>query len=304
MKKLFFAVGAAICAAGFAVDLDNVMCYKRTHKGQTSVTFMGVGLKEPVRILFSTDNHIGMADERDEAYRDNYTRMNGGGRENFEKLVACATRDKYDILLLGGDTLSHPAQAGVDFVSNTLAKCEIPWLYVSGNHDWCFEGLPGTRQARRAEWLEKRLKPLFQGRNPLMACVDVKGLRILAIDNSMQEILPEQLVFLREKLRDGLPTVVLSHIPYYMPDVRSYDCGSPHWGAKRDTIWQIERRDRWPEAGHTQVTYDFCRELYGAGNVVAILAGHIHADTIASYKGVHQITDLARKPTGLAVTIE
>jgi len=42
--------------------------------------------------------------------------------------------------------------------------------------------------------------PLYQGKNPLMAAYDIKGIKFLAIDNSTYEINEEQLVFFYKQI--------------------------------------------------------------------------------------------------------
>ena len=64
-------------------------------------------------------------------------------------------------------------EAAVEWARARLEASGVPYLYVAGNHDWHYEGLPGAEAALRAEWAEKRLKPLYQGRHPLMAAADV-----------------------------------------------------------------------------------------------------------------------------------
>lgn len=75
----------------------------------------------------------------------------------------------------------------------------------------------GSLAELRANWIEKRLKPLYQGKNPLMAAHDVHGIRFVAIDNSNYEVLPDQLKFFHSQVSSGVPLVLLMHIPLYAP---------------------------------------------------------------------------------------
>jgi hypothetical protein len=69
-----------------------------------------------------------------------------------------------------------------------LQKVGIPYLFTAGNHDWHYEGMPGSSDYLRETWIKKRLTPLYQGENPLYAVRKINGIRILTIDNSTYEI--------------------------------------------------------------------------------------------------------------------
>ena len=58
----------------------------------------------------------------------------------------------------------------------------------------------GELVSLRDKWIKKRLLPLYQRKNPLMAAYDIKGIRFLAIDNSTYEINNDQLNFFKERL--------------------------------------------------------------------------------------------------------
>ena len=174
----------------------------------------------------------------------------------------------------------------------------IPWLYTAGNHDWHYEGLPGTETALRKEWTRRRLLPLYQGHNPLAYSVRTNGLEILMIDNSTNEILPEQLAFFREKAASGAPLLLVMHVPVYVPgrDI-FFSCGNPDWRAENDPYWQIERRPRWPENGHSETTMAFCRELFSLKRPPVVLAGHTHRFSMDCFRGVIQLVT-PRNSTG------
>src|SRR5690606_39099339 len=97
-----------------------------------------------------------------------------------------------------GDIFSFPSEAAIDWSMQQLASLSVPFQYTAGNHDWHYEGMEGSLVNLRKEWSEKRLKPLYQKENPLMSTIDINGVRIISIDNSVNEILPEQLQFFKQ----------------------------------------------------------------------------------------------------------
>jgi 2',3'-cyclic-nucleotide 2'-phosphodiesterase (5'-nucleotidase family) len=68
-----------------------------------------------------------------------------------------------------------------------------------------------------------------------------------------------------------------------------YGCANPDWGAKTDKNYEIERRQRWPQSGHSKVTMEFYDEVFKAPNLLAILAGHTHRLAMDVKDGISQI---------------
>ena len=75
--------------------------------------------------------------------------------------------------------------------------------------------MSGGLVSLRDKWIKKRLLPLYQRKNPLMATYDIKGIRFLAIDNSTYEINNDQLNFFKENCSpinfNGMLLVLLSY---------------------------------------------------------------------------------------------
>jgi len=269
----------------------------------TKVTFHTDAVTRPVNVLVVADTHLFTDDERGIPYREFSGRMakaynktthfqNGKPttpEQSFEEALARAHTNDVDLLALVGDIFSFPSEAAVEWVTARLDKVAMPWVYVAGNHDWHYEGMPGPLEELRAEWIEKRLKPMYQGNHPLMSAHDVHGIRFLTIDNSNYEILPEQLEFFRTHVTSDQPLVLLVHIPLYAPGrSMGFGCGNPKWGAATDRNFKIERRPKWRDSGHTQTTMDFHREVFEATNLMGIFAGHIHRRSIDVINGIPQ----------------
>jgi predicted phosphodiesterase len=200
---------------------------------------------------------------------------------------------KVDLLSLPGDLFSFPSESAIDWVSQKLSEAGVPYQYVAGNHDWHYEGMEGSLTDLRNQWIDRRLKPLYQGEHPLMTVKEIGGVRFVALDNSTYEILPEQLTFFREQVKSGKPLVLFVHIPLYAPG-RSvgFGCGHPKWGWDADENYKLERRPRWPKAGHTETTLSFHKEVFAAPNMLGIFCGHTHKQSLDVINGVPQfVTD-------------
>ena len=266
-----------------------------------SLRFTMPSYKDACRFMVVGDSHLTIDDARGEPFKEYSGRMSKPYRsalhfrtgrpiaspDGFEYALAEAQKMKVDFLALVGDIVSFPSEAGVEYVRRMLDESGLNWMYVAGNHDWHYEGLPGTEMALRAEWTKKRLAPLYQGADPMMASRVVKGIRFVFIDNSLYEILPEQLAFWKQEAAKGAPVALMMHIPLYMPGYgpREAGCAHPEWGAKVDPHWKIERRPQWPEAGHTQTTFAFREAVFSTPNLLGVFVGHVHRHFFAFDRG-------------------
>lgn len=260
-------------------------------------------IKEPIRVILAADTHLWMNDGRGDPYRKYSDRMATAynqtthfqtgeptnPNESFEHIVRLAVESEADVLALPGDIFSWPSEAAIEWAYAKLESAGIPYIYVAGNHDWHYEGMEGSLEELRATWIERRLLPFYRGNDPMMAAYDVKGVRFLAMDNSTYQISDQQLDFFRRQVQTGVPLILLVHIPFYAPG-RSvgFGCGHPDWGAATDRIYEIERRPRWPESGHTETTMAFYREVFNAPNLLGVFAGHIHRPSFEQINGVPQ----------------
>ena len=245
--------------------------------GRCTLRMPVAGLKQPVNFLVVGDTHFNFHDGRDDAHADNYKRMarNPTPGDVLAKAMKRAKESQTDIVLLVGDIISFPTLANIDHLRAELDRCGLPWLYVAGNHDWHFEGDSGSDIEQRARWAESRLKPFYQGENPIMYSRVVKGVRMVMIDNSVYHVLPEQLAFWKQEAAKGDPIALFMHIPLWLEGWNITTCGHPDWGAVTDPYWEIERRERWAEKLMPS-TYAFREAVINTPNLVGVFTGHKH----------------------------
>lgn len=313
MKRRKFFKNAATASLG--LGLTSSSCTKSTDSPKkelqvcatmedNKLRFFSDAIHEPIKIVHIADTHLFKDDERGEPYKKYSDRMAKAynqtkhfktgemthPEEAFEQALQHAQDSGADLITLIGDIFSFPSEAAIEWVQSQLEKITVPYIYVAGNHDWHYEGMEGSLDDLRDTWIQKRLLPLYQGKNPLMAAYDVKGVRFLAIDNSTYEINKAQLAFFKEQVSSGKPLVLLVHIPLYAPGKSiSFGCGNPNWGAATDRNFELEGRLRWPESGHTKTTIDFHKAVFEAPNLIGIFAGHIHRFSMELVKGKPQI---------------
>ena len=294
------AVGGTCALAAGCVDvprkclIQGAMGYALGPKGQVRLTVPG--LKEELRVFIVGDTHLTLHDERDNAYAAYYARMAQYPAKQgvFARTLARAKAEKADLVALVGDIVSFPTLANVEYVMKELEASGLNWIYTAGNHDWHFEGCLGSDLELRAEWTQRRLTPLYRGRNPLMASTVVKGVRFVTIDDSCYHITRAQLDFWESEAGKGDPTVLLMHVPLWVEGFGLFTCGNPQWGANADPYWEIERRMRWAERQSPE-SFALRESVLATPNLVAVFTGHIHTTMTATERGKFLLSVPANK---------
>lgn len=208
----------------------------------------------------------------------------------FEETIRIAEDNRSELVALVGDIFSFPSEAAIEWVMEKMSKTPLPYVYTAGNHDWHYEGMEGSSSYLRDEWIKKRLTSLYQGRNPMMQKMEINGVVFIVLDNSTYEIDEAQLDFFKKSVAGQKPCVLMLHIPLYAPG-RSvgFGCGHPEWGEKADKNFTLERRQPWRAGGHTRTTIAFYEAVFGAENLLGVLAGHIHNQSVDIINGIPQI---------------
>lgn len=259
------------------------------HSLKTNQIFVQ-GISAHFKMIQISDAHINLIDERDgekfhwlkanqyeEKFPNNIRNQSGElirPYQVFAELMAEIAAKKPDLLIMTGDILQHPSYAALDFALKHLAKLTCPVFYTPGNHDWCFDNVPGLDDERRAGW--EKLKPLCHHRMDIYAqCYN--GLRFIGIDNSNYQINPQQLAFLKHALQEPEPTVLLYHIPISQPGARSKAVeryNAPLMMA--DKAWGAESRLQWGCQADQPSTLEFIELVDHHAHIVGSFCGHLH----------------------------
>jgi len=202
----------------------------------------------PPRIAQLSDTHI---DPRRDEDLQRWTRIRDAVLATDPHLIVVSGD-------LSDDGFAHPPM--FDRLAELLDELPQPKLVVPGNHD--VGNRAGLNDAIRAEHLrewEQRFGPSF-------ASTDLNGHRIVALNSQLiGSTLPaarEQEAFLSESLRDGAPTWVFTHMPFFLraPD-EAIEGRSAYWAPLP------EDRDQYL---HT----------LEQGDVRLVGTGHVHAHAV------------------------
>ena len=302
MKMKTIAIGLLLlsgcllqgCGGGPETEnpVGNVIC------SDGHVEFHMKRLEAPFKVMFLSDTHLTIEDERGKPYYHYAKRMGGSavepenyglsnGRERaLDISLFKARQDSVELVALGGDIINFPSLASVEYLLKIMEGSGLRWAYTAGNHDWHYEGEIGRADEHREKWENIALRPLYQGRDPLCHARQIHGVNFLFIDNSTNEITKEQLAFLRRETEKGLPIVLFMHIPIYLPGQNiDYGCGNPDWNRANDIYYKIEQREPWPEGGHSSTTYKFRDLVMSEPTIIGVFAGHTHEEKIDFFNG-------------------
>ncbi len=311
MKRVLIALAAAFLLAVPAATAQKSPLLKGERstvyqKGQ-QIRIYSDDVTEPVRIFVISDTHLFRSDGREDPFRQYSERMSKAynttrhfltGEETdpeecLVKTLALARERHADAIALLGDMVSFPSEDGIAWLKEKMDASGIPWFYTTGNHDWHYEGMEGSSMELRETWTENRLLPLYQGYGHKLYSVEIKGVKLIFLDNGVYEILPEQLQAFRQEVKGKQPKLLFYHIPFYAPGYGPHTSAHPEWGLKTDTNYLIERRPQWPEEGPGQVTKDMWKAILkasGKNNLLATFSGHLHSEQHSEVGPWHQFT--------------
>ena len=250
------------------------------------------GISGEYHLLFLTDTHVVIQDDKDTDQIKEYTdervgmfrNQEGVSSENqFHQWMKYANEEKMDGVLLGGDIIDCPSQGSLNYLEKELGSLQMPYVYTPGNHDWTFPWEYMTEVGKK-EYLPM-IAP-FMGGNTAVHYQDFGEFIVVSVDNSPGQVNPEALSVYREVLAKEKPVIVLAHVPFLTQSVLT------------------KAREAWKNAvviggGNYGGIYpdEFSEEFLKMTTakdspVAAVLAGHVHfydKDVIDGEKQVMQI---------------
>ena len=260
------------------------------------------GLISPRTILQITDLHAcavsdaeaaGMPAARLEYIRARQGLFSGGRPYPAEAalpvLIDYASEINADLVLLTGDILDFPSETNLALLEGELARCPVPTLYITGNHDWSFADNYHTKSA--IETYLPRMDALSGG-NHSIACLEEEDLIICAVDNDQDYISADTvdayLAIARRARAEGKALVLAMHIPLKV-DTLVEDTVKV-W--RRDLCIGKDAMGAW-DAHTLRFWHEITEDVANAPDVV--ITGHLHFSHEDVFpNGVPQyVTDIA-----------
>ena len=192
-------------------------------------TQLHLGLAQPVRILQISDCHLSACSEEDsdavkakaKSRTDAFLKDSGGVPQEKRLQEALNLADDCDALVFTGDIADSPSQANLHLLQHLLEGRR--YLYTFGNHDYYPYDSDDANEEDRERFLDDFLR--FLPCDPLMDSMQLEGVNLVALDDSLAQFSQLQLDFLKAELQRGLPILLFLHLPLYSPNAanRAYE---------------------------------------------------------------------------------
>ena len=246
-----------------------------------------VGAKEPFSVLHTSDNHLCLADERDnerkrklaedrvrcftKEYPERLTEMT-------EEIFAYAKEHNLPILHTG-DLIDFVSEANLDYTKKLMEGADV--FAAAGNHEFSlYVGEAWEDEAYKAQSFE-HVKAAFPGDFWFQTRM-IGGVKFIALENGYYYVTEEQLRLFKEATAEDVPTVLMVHNPLYSEDTfRKYKEGRPAsepaylFGCPEDLMWEWEEHRRLQQRPD-EVTKEFMAYCENLPCLKAVLAGHMH----------------------------
>ena len=250
------------------------------------------GLSGEYELLYLTDNHMIVMDEKDSGQAAEYaaSRINMfcnkegiSSAEQFGEWVTYANEEKLDGVLFGGDMIDCPSQSNIAFLEEHLEKLQMPYVYTLGNHDWTY---PWEYMTDEAKTVYRPLFEPYMDGNCAIHVQDFGEFQVVAVDNSSNQIAEEALDRYEEILSEERPIIVLVHVPFCTSSLLE----------QAKAVWDspvVIGGGNWGGVYPNEATAKFMELTTAADSPVqAVIAGHVHfyhKDFIEGEKKVLQI---------------
>ncbi len=248
---------------------------------QVIKTRIEVGAEKPFRVLHITDNHVALADERDDERKTELSRRRRGdfplAEQYLTEQIEYARENRLPILHTG-DMLDFVSWKNLDYAREILGG--VDYFMAVGNHEYslyvgeAWEDVPYKMQSY------DKVQAVF-GNDLMFASRVMGGVNFVAVDDGYYRFDKSQLEKLKREAEKGLPVVLMIHNPLHTDELYQYmtetvgeKCayltGTPEGMMKGydDYRYRQQRAD-----GDTEA---FMEYVYGEPRIRAVISGHLH----------------------------
>ena len=256
-----------------------------------------LGLVQPIRILQVSDCHLsGCCEEDSEKAKAKskkktaeFLKETGGVTQEQRLKEALDLSAEYDALVLTGDIADSPSRANLELLASMLEGRR--YLYTFGNHDYYTYDSDSGNADDRERFLDDFLR--FLPCDPSMDSLQVGGVNLVALDDSLAQFSALQLEFLKAESAKGLPILLFLHLPVYSPTFvpQAYEWwdSSMCVGTPADVLAAHGETDPKMRAeAETLLMLDYIRE---EPLIKAIFASHLHFSDEANVLGKPQFVN-------------
>ena len=250
-----------------------------------------VGVDEPFYFIHLGDTHLSLIDERD--YDDarlveTYNRRLSDWPSALRMLDDAARKaQELDAFIVHtGDIIDFVSQKNLDVVRDYTTNNDV--FACAGNHEYHVYIWDDGEDIPRRERVEETVQTAFSNNIRFSARVE-HGVKFIAIDNSFHKIEQWQLDRFKEELADGLPVILVMHVPVYAPDIFEFQMTKlnyphPAWlmAVPEDLMRAYGYEEEWiEEQKANDATNEFYDLIVSSPNVKTIITGHDHANFVS-----------------------
>ncbi len=250
---------------------------------------LDLGATRPFQLLHASDTHLCLADERDNERKrtlaQKRARVFPDAEANLEEIRRVSEAYRCPIAYTG-DLIDFVSFANLDAARRFTEACDV--VMAAGNHEFSqYVGEAFEDRAYREQSLD-RVQGAFKNDIRAFARV-INGVKLIALDNSYYLFEKEQLAFLRDACKEGLPVILLLHTPLYTPALHrfmieerknpcGYLCGSP------EELIASYPPDRQRQQRPDDCTLETIAFIKGCACIRCILSGHIHTSVASAVR--------------------
>ena len=262
-----------------------------------------IGLEKPLKILHITDSHLPFycEDDTEEIIRQAKKRQQETSVSNLKKLMKYG-EENCDIIVHTGDLIDFISKPCIDFAREYLKNDKI--LFVAGNHEYWRCDSEKEDMAYRIKSIERMGGKLCEGM--LFSSRIIGGVNFVGIDDAYHQAEYEQLDFLKEEVKKGLPVILFMHAPLYEENLykKSYEM----WNGENyilgcDTVRHPEiSGDMTEPFESTKAFYEY---VVSEKQIKAVLTGHLHFsfESMLPNGAVQYVTDRGDRGNAREITI-
>ncbi len=250
-------------------------------------TRIEIGLEKPFKVLHISDNHVALADARDDERKiklaEGRTMAFDDGRaphaaeREYALQLDYARAQKLPVLHTG-DLCDFVSYQNLDYARDTLSN--IDYFMAVGNHEFslyvgeAFEDVP--YKMKSFDLVQSYFKNDLHFASRVMG-----GINFVALDNGYYRFDAAQLEAMKQEVAKGLPIVLMMHNPLHTEELYNlmmiekqqpcaYLVGTP------DELVSTYPPDRCIQQKADAPTWAFIDYIYSQPLVRAVLAGHLH----------------------------
>ena len=250
-------------------------------------TTLHIGLEQPIRILQISDCHLSYCSEEDsEAAKTKsknktaaFLRESSGIPQETYLQQALDLAEDYNALVLTGDIADSPSKANLQLLAGMLEGRR--YLYTFGNHDYySYDSNCGSAKDRE-RYLDEFLR--FLPCDPMMDALQIGGINLVALDDSLAQFSDIQLAFLKAELAKGLPILLFLHLPIYSPVFveKAYEWWDSAMAVGTPAEVLALHGENDPKMPPTETTRQLLELIREEPLIRAIFASHLHFENEA-----------------------